>query len=89
MKIQGGEKMLKMLKKYLIEKQMVLNFYVTLLLKLILIIIFTCLLFTSGDSSYLLMIGSLFLFWITSSLILNNGVFGFTSHSIKSHIIAL
>lgn len=60
MKIQGGEKMLKMLKKYLIEKPMVLNFYVTLLLKLILIIIFTCLLFTSGDSSYLLMIGIIF-----------------------------
>lgn len=60
MKIQGGEKMLKMLKKYLIEKPMVLNFYVTLLLKLILIIVFTCLLFTSGDSSYLLMIGIIF-----------------------------
>ena len=40
-----------MLKKYLIEKPMVLNFYLTLFLKLVLIIISTCIGFISKDFS--------------------------------------
>ena len=49
-----------MLKKYLIEKPMLLNFYVTLLLKMILIIILTYLLFISKDITLLFAIGIVF-----------------------------
>ena len=49
-----------MLKKYLIEKPMLLNFYATLLLKMILIIILTYLLFISKDITLLFAIGIVF-----------------------------